>query len=74
MTTETETETLQWDMVGHQRENHSRGGGMTLADQNQPEVREPNPLFWDLNPFPGLVVGMYGRCMNAEKLRRWPMK
>ena len=38
MTTETETETLQWDMVVHQRKNHSRDGGMTLADQNQPEV------------------------------------
>ena len=38
MTTETETETLQWDMVVHQRKNHSRDGDMTLADQNQPEV------------------------------------
>ena len=30
-------------MVGHQRENNSRDGSMTLADQNQPEVREPKP-------------------------------
>ncbi|XP_068712999.1 craniofacial development protein 2-like [Montipora foliosa] len=30
-------------MVGHQREDHSWDGGMTLADQNQPEVREPKP-------------------------------
>lgn len=38
LTTETETETLQWDMVGHQRVDHSWDGGMTLADENQPEV------------------------------------
>ena len=43
LTTESETETLQWDMVGHQREDHSRDCGMTLADQNRPEVPEPKP-------------------------------
>ena len=40
MNTETETATLQWDTVGHQRENHCRDGGMMLADQNQPEPGE----------------------------------
>ena len=43
MTTETETETLQWEMVGRQREDHSMDGSMTLADQNLQGVCEPKP-------------------------------
>ena len=61
-TTETETETLQWDMVGHQREDHSRDGGMTLADQNLQEVCEPKPSL--LGPKPISRIG----CWNIRTM------